>query len=162
MYSTPCLRQPSGYLRSRSRPPPNRRPPRPRRPNRPAWTACRRRRARRWSRSCAHFTVTSVALLPPPAPPPAPRPAAHHKHRPPPREVPAEAQARAQELGWTPEHLAELAGLLRPGDTLGEVTAQSIEIRRRSGVAQKFYNPDAPQPWKRLVETNREEKTKHA
>jgi hypothetical protein len=59
---------------------------------------------------------------------------------------------RALELGWTDEHLAELASLLRPGDRLGEVTVQYVEIVRRFGAAQKFYNPDAPQPWRLIRE----------
>jgi hypothetical protein len=101
-----------------------------------------------------HFTVTNVALLLPPPPQP-PRPAPQSKRRPPPEApaVPDEVRTRAIALGWADEHLATLAALLRLGDTLGEVTAQAIEIRRRSGVVQKFYNADVEQPWLRRVET---------
>jgi len=89
----------------------------------------------------------------PAQPKPVPEPAA---------ALPEELRHQAQSLGWSAEALDRLASLLRPGDRLGEVAVQYVEIVRRSAVVQKFYNPDAPQPWKRFVETNREEKTKHA
>jgi len=63
-----------------------------------------------------------------------------------------ELRLQAEALGWTDEHLETLAGLLHPGDRIGEVTAQAIEIIRRSGVVQRYYHPTAPQPWKRKVE----------
>ena len=76
--------------------------------------------------------------------------------------LPEELRLQAQALGWGAEALDRLASLLHAGDRIGEVTVQHVEIVRRSGAVQKFYNPDAPQPWKRNVETNQEEKTKHA
>jgi hypothetical protein len=72
---------------------------------------------------------------------------------------------RALALGWTEDLLDAAAGsireplsrrcalghLLRPGDQIGEVTRQSIEIILASGVRQHFYNPDVEQPWIRRV-----------
>ena len=63
-----------------------------------------------------------------------------------------ELRLQALALGWTDEHLATLAGLLHPGDRIGEVSASSIEIVRKSGAVQRFYSPDAPQVWRRKVE----------
>lgn len=42
-----------------------------------------------------------------------------------------------------------LVGLLKPGDRIGEVTAQSIEIilPPPTEVRHRFYNPDVEQPW---------------
>jgi hypothetical protein len=68
---------------------------------------------------------------------------------------------RALALGWTEDLLGAAAGstreplsrrctlghLLRPGDQIGEIAPQFIEIVRASGVRQRFYNPDALQPW---------------
>lgn len=68
---------------------------------------------------------------------------------------------RALALGWTDDLLGVAAGstreplsrrctlghLLRPGDQIGEITPQFIEIVVASGVRQRFYNPDALQPW---------------
>ncbi len=69
---------------------------------------------------------------------------------------------RALALGWSRERLyATGIGLfdprrglvcyLKPGDRIGEVTAQSIEIIHPlpSEVRHRFYNPDVEQPWKR-------------
>jgi hypothetical protein len=71
---------------------------------------------------------------------------------------------RALALGWSRERLyATGKGLfdptrglvcyLKPGDRIGEVTAQSIEIIRAvpSEVRHRFYNPDVDQPWIRRV-----------
>ena len=68
---------------------------------------------------------------------------------------------QALALGWTEDLLGAAAGstreplsrrctlghLLRPGDQIGEIAPQFIEIVRASGVRQRFYNPDALQPW---------------
>lgn len=70
---------------------------------------------------------------------------------------------RAVELGWTERSLygapasasavrrrdRGLAGYLRPGDQIGEVSRESIEIILSSGIRQRFYNPDVEQPWER-------------
>lgn len=72
---------------------------------------------------------------------------------------------RALALGWTEDLLGAAAGsiheplsrrctlghLLRPGDQIGEITPQFIEIVTASGVRQSFYNPDVDQPWIRRV-----------
>jgi len=84
---------------------------------------------------------------------PAPEPAA---------TLPDDVRDQARALGWSADALDRLASLLHAGDRLGEMTVQHVEIVRRSGAVQKFYNPDAPQPWKRNGEANQEEKTKHA
>jgi len=63
-----------------------------------------------------------------------------------------ELRLQAEALGWNAEHLDRLASLLHPGDRIGEVSAQAIEIVRRSGVVQRYYHPTAPQPWRRKVE----------
>jgi hypothetical protein len=68
--------------------------------------------------------------------------------------LPDDVRDQALELGWTDEHLATLASLLHPGDRIGEVSASSIEIVRKSGAVQHFYNPDAPQPWWKKVGGN--------
>ncbi|MBZ5627108.1 MAG: hypothetical protein LAQ69_51805 [Acidobacteriia bacterium] len=68
---------------------------------------------------------------------------------------------RALALGWKRERLygtgrgrlfsqdRGLVSLLRPGDQVGEVTLQSIEIigAPPTEVRQRFYNPDVDQPW---------------
>jgi len=95
-------------------------------------------------------------------PPQANRPAQPEPLREPAATLPDDVRLQAQALGWSADALDRLASLLHASDRLGEMTVQHAEIVRRSGAVQKFYNPDAPQPWKRLVETNREEKTKHA
>jgi len=72
---------------------------------------------------------------------------------------------RALALGWTEDLLGDatgsareplsrrcaLAHLLRPGDQIGEITPQFIEIVTASGVRQRFYNPDVDQPWVQRV-----------
>ena len=68
---------------------------------------------------------------------------------------------RAVSLGWKRERLCGTGGhgafdprrglvcLLKPGDRIGEVTSQSIEIIHPppSEVRHRFYNPDVEQPW---------------
>jgi hypothetical protein len=68
---------------------------------------------------------------------------------------------RAFELGWTAQSLygaptsasgarrrdRGLTGCLRPGDQVGEVSRESIEIILSSGIRQRLYNPDVEQPW---------------
>ena len=67
---------------------------------------------------------------------------------------------QALALGWCRERLYAVAngifdprrGLvcyLKPGDRIGEVTLQSIEIIHAlpSEVRHRFYNQDADQPW---------------
>lgn len=68
---------------------------------------------------------------------------------------------RALSLGWRRERLYGTGGngafdprrglvcLLKPGDRIGDVTAQSIEIIHPppSEVRHRFYNPDVDQPW---------------
>jgi hypothetical protein len=68
---------------------------------------------------------------------------------------------RALSLGWRRERLYGTGGngafdprrglvcLLKPGDRIGDVTAQSIEIIHPppSEVRHRFYNPDMEQPW---------------
>ena len=71
---------------------------------------------------------------------------------------------RALGLGWKRERLYEtgrgifdpnrgLVCFLKPGDRIGEVTLQSIEIISPppTEVRQRFYNPDVDQPWIRRV-----------
>lgn len=67
----------------------------------------------------------------------------------------------AVSLGWKRERLCGTGGhgafdlrrglvcLLKPGDRIGEVTSQSIEIIHPppSEVRHRFYNPDVEQPW---------------
>jgi len=74
-------------------------------------------------------------------------------------------RARALAMGWTHESLYQTHGPLRfpigsgyglicylkPGDRIGEVTAQSIEIILPNNVRQRFYNPNVDQPWIRRV-----------
>jgi len=47
--------------------------------------------------------------------------------------------------------LRGLASYLNPGDRIGAVTREAIEIILPSGVRQHFYNPDVEQPWVRRV-----------
>ncbi|HNY42121.1 MAG TPA: hypothetical protein PKJ41_17085 [Bryobacteraceae bacterium] len=72
---------------------------------------------------------------------------------------------RAFELGWTVRSLygspispsavrrrdRGLTGCLRPGDQIGEVARESIEIILSSGIRQRLYNPDVEQPWVRRL-----------
>ena len=71
----------------------------------------------------------------------------------------------ALSLGWRRERLYDEGGngvfdqrrglvcYLKPADSIGEVTAQSIEIIQSapSEVRHRFYNPDVDQPWIRRV-----------
>ncbi|MCL4853334.1 MAG: hypothetical protein KJZ78_18410 [Bryobacteraceae bacterium] len=71
----------------------------------------------------------------------------------------------ALSLGWKRERLYAmgdgklfspnrgLVSLLKPGNRIGEVTLQSIEIigLPPTEVRQRFYNPDVDQPWIRRV-----------
>jgi hypothetical protein len=64
-------------------------------------------------------------------------------------------------LGWMLERLyatgkplspnSGLVAYLNPGDRVGEVTCEAIEIILPSGARQRFYNPDVDQPWIRHV-----------
>jgi hypothetical protein len=66
---------------------------------------------------------------------------------------------QAISLGWTQDRLYAtsapqrrlrgLASYLNPGDRIGAVTRESIEIILASNTCQRFYNPDAEQPWVR-------------
>ena len=71
-------------------------------------------------------------------------------------------QAQALAAGWSLELLWEtrfwnigsdgknrpgLAALLKPGDDIGAVTKNCIEIIRPSGIIHRFYHPDHEQPW---------------
>ena len=66
-------------------------------------------------------------------------------------------QEQAISLGWKQERLYALgkpqsplrglASYLNPGDRIGAVTREAIEIILPSGVRQHFYNPDVEQPW---------------
>jgi hypothetical protein len=71
---------------------------------------------------------------------------------------------KALAAGWRRERLYSpgkglfdprrgLVCYLKPGDRIGEVTAQSIEILHASPseVRHRFYNPDVDQPWVRRV-----------
>jgi len=72
---------------------------------------------------------------------------------------------RALALGWKRERLygtgrgrlfsqdRGLVSFLRPGDRIGEVSLQSIEIigPPPTEVRQRFYNPDVDQPWIRRI-----------
>ncbi len=75
---------------------------------------------------------------------------------------------RALALGWSRERLYArgkgifdphrgLVCYLKPGDLIGEVAAQSIEIIHPlpSEVRHRFYNPDVDQPWIRRVSTDK-------
>lgn len=76
-----------------------------------------------------------------------------------------EISGRALSLGWNRERLYGVGGsgafdprrglvcYLKPGDRIGELTAQSIEIIRPlpMEVRLRFYNPDVEQPWVRKV-----------
>jgi hypothetical protein len=65
----------------------------------------------------------------------------------------------AVSLGWTHQRLYAagkalspnrgLASYMSPGDHIGEVTREAIEIILPNGVRQHFYNPDVEQPWVR-------------
>jgi len=78
------------------------------------------------------------------------------------RELVATIRDQALALGWSEAHLSAVpaeaqrgeiaagSGLvcyLRPGDKIGEVTREAIEIILPNGVHQHFYNPDVEQPW---------------
>lgn len=64
-------------------------------------------------------------------------------------------------LGWKEERLYAtgkplspirgLASYLNPGDRIGAVTREAIEIILMSGTRQHFYNPDVAQPWIRRL-----------
>ena len=71
----------------------------------------------------------------------------------------------ALSLGWTLDQLdctstgskfgpcirGGLLTCLKPGDQIGEITQQSIDIILASGVLQRFYNLRVDQPWIRTV-----------
>ncbi len=73
-------------------------------------------------------------------------------------------EAEALAVGWTFEQLWEsrfwnitngrnrpgLAATMRPGDKLGEITENYIEIILKSGVVHRFYHPDRIQPWEKV------------
>ncbi|TYO95149.1 hypothetical protein [Desulfallas thermosapovorans] len=44
-----------------------------------------------------------------------------------------------------------LAALMRPGDKLGAITKDYIEIVHRSGAVNKFYHPDRDKPGEKRV-----------
>ena len=90
--------------------------------------------------------------------------------------IPSEAIAmvdgigeRALSLGWKHERLycrgrrgifdpqRGLVCFLKPGDRIGEVTLQSIEIigQPPSEVRQRFYNPDVDQPWIKRIDVEK-------
>jgi hypothetical protein len=60
-------------------------------------------------------------------------------------------------LGWKQERLytagkplspnSGLVAYLNPGDKIGEVTREAVEIIVPSGAHQRFLNPDVAQPW---------------
>jgi hypothetical protein len=66
-------------------------------------------------------------------------------------------QEQALSLGWKHDRLYAagkpssqnrgLVSYLNPGDLIGEVTRESIEIILPNNVCQRFYNPDVDQPW---------------
>jgi len=75
-------------------------------------------------------------------------------------------RARALALGWSEAQLSAeppearhgelvagsgLVCYLRPGDQIGAVTREAIEITVANGVRQSFYNPDVEQPWIKRV-----------
>lgn len=80
----------------------------------------------------------------------------------------------AVSLGWNRERLCGTGGngafdprrglvcFLRPGDRIGEVTSQSIEIIHAppSEVRHRFYNPDVEQPWVKKIARATEENDK--
>lgn len=80
----------------------------------------------------------------------------------------------AVSLGWKRERLCGTGGngafdprrglvcLLKPGDRIGEVTSQSIEIVHPppSQVRHRFYNPDVEQPWVKKIARATEENDK--
>ena len=73
---------------------------------------------------------------------------------------------QALSLGWKRERLYAAGGgrifsperglvcFLKPGDRIGEVTLQSIEIIHPlpSEVRHRFYNPDVDQPWVKKID----------
>lgn len=75
----------------------------------------------------------------------------------------------ALSLGWKHERLygngnhgifdprRGLVCFLKPGDRIGEVTLQSIEIicQPPSEVRQRFYNPDVDQPWVKRIDVEK-------
>ena len=81
-----------------------------------------------------------------------------------------EIRDRAFALGWTHESLYAHAGahrtaigvnrglvcFLKAADKIGEVTSHSIEIILPNNVRQRFYNPNADQPWMRRIKTGPE------
>ena len=78
---------------------------------------------------------------------------------------------QALSLGWKRERLYGVGGngifdprrglvcFLKPGDRIGEVALQSIEIigPPPNGARQRFYNPDVDQPW--IIRLDHKEKT---
>lgn len=81
-------------------------------------------------------------------------------------QVEAEIRRIAQDaiaLGWTPELLFQsswnivgienrpgLAGCMRTGDRITDVTENYIEISR-DGIKTKLYHPDREFPWRKAV-----------
>ena len=77
---------------------------------------------------------------------------------------------QALSLGWKPQRLYAAGGgrifdperglvcFLKPGDRIGDVTQQSIELigPPPREVRQRFYNPDVDQPWVRRIKTGQE------
>jgi hypothetical protein len=73
---------------------------------------------------------------------------------------------RALALGWSRESLYQTRGshrfplgndyglvcYLKPDDRIGEVTARALEIILPNNIRQRFYNPNADQPWIRRVD----------
>ena len=95
-----------------------------------------------------------------------------HKAQPGPSGASPEALAmvnairvQALGLGWKEERLytagkplsplCGLAAYLNPGDRIGEVTREAIEVIVPSGVHQRFFNPDVAQPWIRRSESGK-------
>ena len=74
-------------------------------------------------------------------------------------------RVQALGLGWEEERLymagkplsplCGLAAYLNPGDRIGEVTREAIEVIVPSGVHQRFFNPDVAQPWIRRSESGK-------
>jgi hypothetical protein len=60
-------------------------------------------------------------------------------------------QERLYATGRPPSPLRGLVAYLHPGDRIGEVTRESIQIILQSNVSQGFYNPDAEQPWVKRI-----------
>ena len=57
--------------------------------------------------------------------------------------------ANAKLLGWTDKALDAIWRTLRPGDQIGRVTKEWIEITRLK-VKMRAYNDGAAQPWRRI------------